>query len=135
MTNIKEKTEIQFNKGVTLIELIIVVVIIGILASIAYPSYFEYVKSANRADAQADLMKISNYLERYFTEKNTYVGAAIPSGIASDHYTYTSPIPNLTVSSYTLTAVPVGNQASDICGTMTLSQTGVTTPTTSNCWR
>jgi len=136
MTNIKEREQIKLQKGVTLIELVIVIAIIGILASIAYPSYVEYVKSANRADAQAGLMKISNFLERYFTEKSTYVGATIPTSIVSDHYTYTiSPI-DLTPTTFTLEAEPSSTaQTSDICGTMTLTQAGATTPITNKCWR
>tara|TARA_R110002095_G_scaffold45864_3_gene41092 strand:- start:2093 stop:2482 length:390 start_codon:yes stop_codon:yes gene_type:complete len=123
------------NLGFTLIELMIVVVIIGVLASIAYPAYIENVRTAKRSTAQADLMEIASVLERYFTENNTYVGASIPTGITSDSYNYTDPIPDLSASAYTLTAVPQGDQTNDKCGTLTLSQAGAKTPTTDNCWR
>lgn len=58
-------------QGITLIELIIVIVIVGILAALAIPSYQEYVKRARRADAQAELVKFSNALERHYVRRAT----------------------------------------------------------------
>jgi len=57
--------------GFTLIELMIVIVIVGILAALAIPSYQEYVKRARRADAQAELVKFSNALERHYVRRAT----------------------------------------------------------------
>ncbi len=62
--------------GFTLIELMIVVAIIGILATIAYPSYQDSVKKSRRADAKSALMGFVNAMERYYTENNTYCDAA-----------------------------------------------------------
>ncbi|HBP5388065.1 TPA: prepilin-type N-terminal cleavage/methylation domain-containing protein, partial [Pseudomonas aeruginosa] len=53
------------NRGFTLIELMIVVVIIAILAGIAYPSYDEYVKRGNRTEGQALLSEAAATQERY----------------------------------------------------------------------
>jgi len=53
------------NKGFTLIELMIVVAIIGVLASIAYPSYQDYVLRAKRADAKAGLLNLQLAQEKY----------------------------------------------------------------------
>ena len=64
------------NTGFTLIELMIVVAIVGILAGIAYPSYQDSVRKSRRADAKAALMGFANAMERHFTVKNTYLGAA-----------------------------------------------------------
>ncbi len=58
--------------GFTLIELLIAVAIIGILASIAYPSYQSYVKKARVTDGQAKVMEIANRLERCYTVTNNY---------------------------------------------------------------
>ena len=52
-------------KGFTLIEVMIVIVIMGILAAIAYPSYQEYVRSTKRADAQAQMLEIAHRLQRF----------------------------------------------------------------------
>ncbi|PCI20629.1 MAG: pilus assembly protein PilE [Piscirickettsiaceae bacterium] len=114
----------------------IVVAIIGVLASIAYPAYVENTRATKRATAQADLMELASFMERYFTENNTYVGATIAaSGVTNNYYTFTSPIPNLAAATFTLTAVPIGAQGDDKCGIMALTQTGAKTPTTDNCWR
>ena len=61
-----------YARGFTLIELMIVVVIVGILAAIAYPSYQNQVKQTRRSDAQVALATIANQQERYFTECNYY---------------------------------------------------------------
>ena len=68
----------------TLIELMIVVAIIGILASIAYPNYQDSVKKSRRADAKAALLGLANAMERYYTENNTYLGAAGTAATPAD---------------------------------------------------
>ena len=70
-------------KGMTLIELMIVVVIVGILASIAYPSYRDQMTKTRRSDGQVKLMEIMNAQERYFTNYGSYtasITAADPAG-------------------------------------------------------
>ena len=64
--------------GFSLIELLIVIAIIGILAGIAYPNYQEYVARARRADAKTVLLENAQFLERFYTQNGTYVGAALP---------------------------------------------------------
>jgi type IV pilus assembly protein PilE len=122
------------NSGFTLIELMITVALVAVLAAIALPAYQDSVRKARRSTAQANLVELSSFMERYFTENNTYVGVTIAAtGITNDFYTFTNPIPNLSATSFTLTAVPQGGQAVDSCGTLRLTQTGAQTPAT-NCW-
>ena len=61
-------------RGFTLTELLIVVVIIGILTAITYPAYRGFVLQSNRSDAHISLLEASQQLERWFTENNTYAG-------------------------------------------------------------
>lgn len=62
--------------GFTLIELMIVVTIMSIIATVAYPSYQGYIKTASRSAAQADLMSLAAALERHKAARYTYRGAA-----------------------------------------------------------
>jgi type IV pilus assembly protein PilE len=130
--------------GFTLIELMIVVAIIGILTSIAYPSYQESVAKSRRSDAKGALLVFANAMERHFTVNNTYqnaagtdgtptnTGAPRPGVFGSQH----SPLDggtalyDLTISAanattYTLLATRTGAQSSDGCGNLTYTNTGV----------
>src|SRR5690349_3565941 len=66
-------------KGFTLVELMIVVLIVGILAAIAVPSYRAYVLRVNRADAKIGLTSLAQQLERCYTRQNRYRNPA-PGG-------------------------------------------------------
>ncbi len=59
-------------RGMTLTELMIVVVIIGILTAIAYPSYRQYAARAKRNEAKAALLQIATNQERFYLQNNTY---------------------------------------------------------------
>lgn len=60
------------NGGFTLIEIMIVVLIVGLLSAIAYPSYMNYARSGWRAEGRAALMAEMQQQERYFTQMNQY---------------------------------------------------------------
>jgi type IV pilus assembly protein PilE len=64
--------------GFTLIELMITVVIMAILAGIAYPAYNKYATQARRSDAQVTLQQTANRLEKFFTYCNSYPAGATP---------------------------------------------------------
>ncbi|MGQ3888979.1 type IV pilin protein [Legionella sp. CNM-1927-20] len=125
----------NLNKGFTLIELMIVVVIVAILTMIAYPSYQDYITRSRRADGQAALLDLASRLERYYAQQNTYQTATIGTGNATDvratnlspEQWYTLSITAQTPSSYTLQAVPNNQQATNDtrCQTLTLNSLGV----------
>ena len=125
-------------RGVNLIELMIVVGIISVLAAFAYPSYTRYVADARRADCAGGLVGVANAMERHYSVTGSYLGAAAGGAntgapavfgtacpIDGGEATYNLTISAATVSTYTLQAAPTGRQATDRCGTLTLSNTGV----------
>lgn len=126
-------------RGFTLIELMIVVAIVGILAAVAYPSYQDYVRRAARADAQADMLELAQWMERQFTVGNTYAGLALPFNQSPRTGTarYLLDVnPVATATTYRIRARPQGTQAADVCDEMSVNQLGVTTPAVpADCWR
>jgi len=136
----------RLSAGFTLIELMITVAIIGILTSIAYPSYQDSIMKSRRVDAQGKLMSFANAMERYYTQCNTYPAAAIPcvaiiSPIDPNPTIYyqLSFTTNINGSTYELKALAQGVQTADLYDTLTLDQAGNRqcikgTVTTINCW-
>lgn len=135
----------KHQQAFTLTELLVVVAIIGILASIAYPNYQDHVTRSRRSDAQGALMNFANAMERYFTENNgSYCDAGGTGGAhtcgdsgtndtgsptifattnpASGTAYYNLTIQAATATTYTLRATPIGAQAGD--GILELTNTG-----------
>jgi type IV pilus assembly protein PilE len=79
----------KYMRGVTLTELMVVVVIIGILTAIAYPSYRGYSARAKRNEARAALLQIATNQERFYLQNNTYTTdlTALGFATASNHKT------------------------------------------------
>jgi type IV pilus assembly protein PilE len=143
--------------GFTLIEVLIVVTLLGFLVTIAVPGYIEYVRRTARSDAQLTLQAAASWLERRYSECNSYIRvdastnppctavlsagdlpaelATSPSGGGRKRYTVS--ITTLAAQSYALQAEPL--DAADRCGTLQLSSNGargVTGPLgVDDCWR
>jgi type IV pilus assembly protein PilE len=134
--------------GFTLIEMMIVVVILGILGAVVYPSYADYVARSNRAATQAFMLEVSSTQERYQLDSRAYatgVGAlgtlgfsTLPSQV-TDHYTLSIDPVTGPPAGYAIRAVPGGAQAARdaACGTLTLTHTGArqVSGTRTDCWQ
>jgi type IV pilus assembly protein PilE len=124
--------------GVTLIELLIAVAIVGILAAIAYPSYQRYVARTHRNAAAACLSQLGQFMERAYTGNFSYLGVDqnLPCETENSlNRRYAISVQASTRTTYTLQAVPTTLQsAADTCGTLTINQRGQRTPTTAGCW-
>jgi type IV pilus assembly protein PilE len=139
----------QSTRGLTLIELLIVVAVLAILATIAVPTYDRYQRGARRADAKVALTTIAHAQERAFSVYQRYVSLASIQTLAgldaeiaggkSPKLKYDVSLASLTATRFVAQAVPVAEDAE--CGTLQLSSTGektVKTGTASKtadyCW-
>ncbi|MCJ8274756.1 MAG: type IV pilin protein [Psychrosphaera sp.] len=137
------------NKGFTLIELMIGVAIVGILASIAYPSYTDSLNRARRAEAMTELVRVANMQEQYFADNRTYAIDMTKLGFSTDPYITengyysidTAAITAITTD-YLITATAAGLQSSNdgACTTFSLNYLGQktakkgTVDNTNECW-
>jgi type IV pilus assembly protein PilE len=131
------------NRGFNVVELLVTLSVVGILAGIAYPSYQSQMQKTRRADAEGALLGLANAMERFYTENNTYLGAAGTTATPADTgapriYATQSPVDGgtkyydltinaATATTYTLRATPDshGPQGNDKCGILTLTNAGV----------
>lgn len=117
--------KLKIAQGVTLIELMVAIAIIGILTAAAYPSYLGYVNTVNRAAATACMMEIAHVMEREYSTAFSYEGIALPQlqcrNDVADRYNFA--IANQTARTYQITATPTAAQ-NDACGVLLLTQSG-----------
>lgn len=128
------------NFGFTMVELMIVVAILGIIVSIAYPSYEQQIIRSKRADGISAMMNLAQAMERYRVSNYNY-GIADISDVFVDHVPVDGGTPYYTLSAeatdgnagYLLTATPVGSMDGKD-DALTLTHTGAKTWGAKTCW-
>jgi len=131
------RNESSAERGFTLIELMIVVVIVAILAAVALPAYNDQMRKSVRAQAQAFLTDSASRQQQYLVEKRRYAASVPALGM-------TAPAPvssafDIAIAAaagppptFLITATASGDQAKDACAVMTIDSAGNRAP--ASCW-
>ena len=129
----------KYMRGVTLLELMIVVVIIGIMAAIAYPNYREFAARAKRNEAKALLLEVATAQERFYLQNSRY-GTLVELGyddpIVSDTESYNITVAGPDASNFTATAAYQNADAeAGKCATFNIDGRGTKTSAPhGDCW-
>lgn len=122
--------------GLTLVELLLVLTVSAILAALAYPQYSQHMQRGRRAQAQANLLGATQFLQRFYAAQGVYSGAELPAAYRSSDGYQLSLVVGEEGQSFTLSATP--QHADALCGTLHLADTGAKsqsgTGRVMDCW-
>jgi len=130
-------------RGFTLIELMITVVVVAILGAIAFPAYLDYTIRSKLSEPRSNLASMRVKLEQYYQDNRSYTGACAAGTVApvpaSDNFSYACT--TLTADSYVVTATGIAAKGTNgfvftIDNNNNRATTGVPTGWTTNaaCW-
>lgn len=129
-------------RGITLVELMIVVVVLGILAAVAYPNYRDFASRAKRNEAKAALLQIATNQERFYLNNNTYtddmtnLGFNVSDDFVTDSSSYTIDVVAADANNFSATATytKADNEAGK-CQVFQIDGRGARTSTPyTDCW-
>ena len=140
--------------GVTLIELMVVVAIVAAIFAFAFPSYDRYIVRAKRAVGQNMLMQVADRQQQFFMDNKRFAADLTNLGCGANPFivdddgagtvagdadaVYSIALSNVTATTWTATATPVGAQLSrdTFCGSLTINQAGAKGKSggADNCW-
>jgi len=128
----------------TLIEVMVVVVLIAVLASIAMPGYRQHLLRTHRTEAKRALLDVAAAQERFYLQNDTYAGpsgltASPPAGLGipapTENGHYAIAITGGDINAFSATATALGGQSDDTrCATFAIDQVGGKTATSAGCW-
>ncbi len=132
----------RYMRGVTLMELMIVVVVIGILTAVAYPSYRQYAAKAKRNEAKSALLQIATLQERFYLQNATYttdmtkLGFPVSDNFLTDSESYIVDVTAASASAFSATATyQKGDAEAGKCATFSIDGAGSKTSTPhDDCW-
>jgi len=125
----------NIKKGFSLIELMIVISVVAILVTLSYPSYVNFIRKADRAEAQVELLDWTNRQQVWRADHPSYNTGINPTDTEFYEYTIVA-----TDTSFTLTATALNGQTADkedgvSCSTLTLNHAGMQGPAGhEECW-
>ena len=133
-------THTNSSQGFTLIELLIALACVAALTTLAWPSYQSLILRSQRAQARASLLQAAHWFERAASANGSYpLANDVPASVLQvEGQRYKMTVAS-TAQSYTLSATPLGAQAADTCGVLTINHLGVrsvqgASPTAAQCW-
>ncbi|MCL9776006.1 type IV pilin protein [Vibrio methylphosphonaticus] len=138
----KCKVSNHFQLGLTLVEILITLIILGVLSAVAYPTYTQQTREAYRMIALGDMLEMQLELERHYSagyhfERILSGGQCLVCESDSTRYKFT--VASSAAAAYTITAIAQSssNQTKDNCldsdGKMSINSKGETTPNA--CWK
>jgi type IV pilus assembly protein PilE len=145
---------LKFQRGMTLIELMVVVAIVAIVFALAFPSYERYVVRTKRTVAQNALLQVADRQQQFFMDNKQFAANLTNLGFnanpfvvddqgsatvaTDDDAVYSVTLSNVTQTTWTATAAPLQGQLSrdTECGSLSITQAGTKASSGggANCW-